>query len=178
MKMSAESRIAAFSEFAMSIEKSLVRSTARLPHRLFALSLLLIATISGCNETTREAVLGRWFNGDMSLRLRKDGSVVWNTRQGLAQGRYKFIGDVPRWATENTTVRLQLDVVRNGQPLQPMLDLQFIGGERVRVGAVSQGPVRAADRAHAILRRAAGAEASADTIAPSKRSNTGIRSIQ
>ena len=151
--------------------------TRRQSLRLAVVGVLSLTTLSGCNETTQAAILGRWFSGDMSLRLRKDGTVVWNTRQGLAQGRYSFVGDVPRWKSENTTVRLRLDVTRNGRSIQPMLDLQFVGTDRIRVAAVSQTTVRATDRALTVLRRATQKESSTDTLAESKRGKMGVRRL-
>ena len=150
--------------------------------RWFAiLCSVLIVTISGCNKTPQEAVLGRWYNGDMSLRFRPNGTVVWNTQQGMAQGRYVFVGTVPRWATENTTVRVRLDVMRNGQAIQPMLDLQFVGGDRLRVNPAAQAQTQATNRLQAVLRRAQteSETAKASAIpAPSNRATTGLRGIR
>lgn len=144
------------------------------------LCVLLIATVSGCNKTPQEAVIGRWYNGDMSLRFRSNGTVAWNTPQGMAQGRYVFVGQVPRWASENTMVRVRLDVTRNGQAIQPMLDLQFVGTDRVRIISSTQAQTRAANRPQVVLRRAQteSETAKASAIpAPSNRSATGLRGI-
>lgn len=155
--------------------------TRKSPRWFAILCALLIVTVSGCNKTPQEAVLGRWYNGDMSLRFRSNGTVVWNTPQGMAQGRFVFVGQVPRWATENTTVRVRLDVTRNGQAIQPMLDLQFVGTDRMRVISSAQAQTRAANRPQVVLRRAQteSETAKASAIpAPSNRSTTGLRGIQ
>lgn len=147
-------------------------TSARKPSRWFViLCTLLIATVSGCNKTPQEAVIGRWHNGDMSLRFRPNGTVVWNSSQGLAQGRYVFVGSVPRWATENTTIRVRLDVLRKGQAIQPMFDLQLVGNDRLRVHPVAQTKTRATNRLQAVLRRAQSESEAATTSAISPPSN-------
>ena len=151
------------------------------PRWLVALCALLIATVCGCSQTPQEAVLGRWYNGDMSLRLRPNGTVVWNTRQGMAQGKYSFVGDVPRWASDSTTVRIRLDVVRNGQAIQPTLDLQFVGADRMRVIPGAQAQTRATDRLQAVLRRAQSESETASALmtpAQSNRATASVRGVQ
>lgn len=143
--------------------------------------LLLLTVVSGCNETPQQAILGRWYNGDMSLRFRPNGTVVWNTRQGMAQGRYSFVGSVPRWASESTTVRVRLEVVRNGEAIQPTLDLQFVGADRMRMIPGAQAQTQATDRLQAVLKRAqteAEGTATAAAPAPSNRSSTGVRGLR
>lgn len=141
--------------------------------------LLLLTVVSGCNETPQQAVLGRWYNGDMSLRFRPNGTVVWNTRQGMAQGRYSFVGSVPRWASEGTTVRVRLEIVRNGEAIQPTLDLQFVGADRMRVIPGAQAQTSATDRLQAVLRRAqTEAEGTAAAPARSNSSTVGVRGLQ
>ncbi len=147
-------------------------TSARKSSRWFVvLCALLIATVSGCNKTPQEAVIGRWYNGDMSLRFRPNGTVVWNSPQGLAQGRYVFVGSVPRWATENTTIRVRLDVLRKGQAIQPMFDLQLVGSDRMRVHPAAQAQTRATNRLQAVLRRAQSESETATTSAISALSN-------
>lgn len=146
-----------------------------------ALSLLLVVTVSGCSQTPQEAVLGRWYNGDMSLRFRPNGTVVWNTRQGMAQGKYSFVGDVPRWASESTTVRVRLDVTRNGQAIQPTLDLQFVGSDRIRVIPGAQAQTRATDRLQAVLKRAQSESETATALvtpAQPNRATAGVRGLR
>lgn len=160
------------------VSSNLVRKSTR---GLFVWSSLLVAAVSGCSQTPQEAILGRWYNGEMSLRFRPNGTVVWNTQQGLAQGKYVFVGQVPRWASESTTVRVRMDVVRNGQAIQPTLDLQFVGADRIRVIPGVQAQTRATDRLQAVLRRAQSENetAAASAIpAPSNRSATAVRGIR
>lgn len=148
---------------------------------LIALCALLLLSVCGCSQTPQEAVLGRWYNGDMSLRFRPNGTVVWNTRQGMAQGKYSFVGQVPRWASESTTVRVRLDVVRNGQAIQPTLDLQFVGADRMRVIPGAQAQTRATDRLQAVLKRAQSeSETTTALMTPAQpnRATAGVRGIR
>lgn len=153
----------------------------RVRHWSAVLSLLLVVTVSGCSQTPQEAVLGRWYNGDMSLRFRPNGTVVWNTRQGMAQGKYSFVGDVPRWASDSTTVRVRLDVTRDGQLIQPTLDLQFVGADRIRVIPGAQAQTRATDRLQAVLKRAQSESETATALVTPARQNRatiGVREIK
>lgn len=155
----------------------------RSSHGLAIVCLLLISTVSGCSKTPQEAVVGRWYNGDMSLRFRPNGTVVWNTEQGMAQGRYTLVGNVPRWATESATVSVRLDVVRNGQALQPILDLQFVGADRLRVNptASPQTQTRRPGRMQTVLRRAASeteTAANSSINATPNRTIAGVRGLQ
>ena len=140
----------------------------RVRHWSAVLSLLLVVTVSGCSQTPQEAVLGRWYNGDMSLRFRPNGTVVWNTRQGMAQGKYSFVGDVPRWASDSTTVRVRLDLTRNGQAIQPTLDLQFVGADRIRVIPGAQ----------AVLKRAQSESETATALVTPARQNRATISVR
>lgn len=138
---------------------------------------LLVAAISGCTQTPQEAVVGRWYNGEMSLRLQPNGAVVWNTPQGLAQGRYVFVGQVPRWATDNTSARIRLDVVRNNVQIHPELDLQFVGSDRLRVKPTDTSRSRRAARTQVVLRRAE-SDSDPNVPAPSNRAASGALGIR
>lgn len=138
---------------------------------------LLVAAISGCTQTPQEAVVGRWYNGEMSLRFQPNGAVVWNTPQGLAHGRYVFVGQVPRWATDNTSARVRLDVVRNNVPINPELDLQFVGGDRLRVKPADTSRSRIAARTQVVLRRAE-SDSDPNVPVPSNRTASGAIGIR
>lgn len=157
--------------FSLTLTRKFSRSFA-------VLCAVLIATVSGCSQTPQEAVIGRWYNGEMSLRFRANGTVVWNTKRGLAQGRYAFVGTVPRWATEGTIVRVRLDVVRDGQTIQPTLDLQLVGTDRMQVTPGVQAQTQATNRRQAVLRRDQSKTEAATTAtipASSTRPDTGVR---
>ena len=146
-------------------------------HWFAVLCALLIASASGCTQTPQEAVVGRWYNGEMSLRLQPNGAVVWNTQQGLAQGRYVFVGPVPRWATDNTSARIRLDVIRNNEQIHPELDVQFVGADRLRIKPAEVTRSRAAARTQVVLRRAE-SDSDPNIPTPSKRATLGARGIR
>ncbi len=154
-------------------------STARRAARMTAVSLMFLAAaaLSGCTQTPQEAVVGRWYNGEMSLRFQRNGAVVWNTQQGIAQGRYVFVGPIPRWATDNTAARVRLDVIRNNEQIHPELELQFVGNNRLRIKPTEATRSRAAARTQVVLRRAE-SETDPNIPAPSKRGTTGVRGIR
>lgn len=133
---------------------------------------LLVLAISGCTQTPQEAVVGRWYNGDMSLRFQPNGDVIWNTSQGLAQGRYVFVGQVPRWATDHTSARVRLDVVRNNVQINPELELQFVGADRLRVKPADTSRSPLAARTQVVLRRAE-SDADPKVPVPSNRATSG-----
>ncbi len=154
-------------------------STARKAARMTTMPLMFLAAIAitGCTQTPQEAIEGRWYNGEMSLRFQKNGAVVWNTPQGLAQGRYEFVGQVPRWAEENTSTRIRLDVVRNNEQIHPELDLQFIGNDRLRVKPAETTRSRAATRTQVVLRRA-DSDSDPNVPAPTNRVTTRARALR
>lgn len=161
----------------LQIQVSIVRN--RVASRLIALPLMFLAAaaFSGCTQTPQEAVVGRWYNGEMSLRFQPNGAVVWNTQQGLAQGRYEFVGQIPRWATDNTSARVRLDVIRNNEQIHPELDVQFVGADRLRIKPAEATRSRAAARTQIVLRRAE-SDTDPNVLAPSKRATTGARGIR
>lgn len=162
----------------LALSPTLARSSARW---IAIFCVLLVVTVSGCNKTPQEAVLGRWYNSEMSLRFRANGTVIWNTRQGMAQGRYVFVGSVPRWATEGSAVQVRLDVVRSGEAIHPTLDLQFVGADRLKIIPSGQDKTRVNGRLQAVLRRA---QSETETVsgpaipAPANRANTRVRGVQ
>lgn len=141
------------------------------------LCAVMMLGVSGCSRTPQEALVGRWYNSEMSMRFQPNGAVVWNTPQGLAQGRYSFVGNVPRWATDNTSARVRLEVVRNNETVNSELDLQFVGADRLRIKPTETTRSRSAARTQAVLRRAE-SDMDPNIPAPSKRATTGVRGIR
>lgn len=88
-------------------------------------------------------------------------------RRGIAQGNY--LCDVSKRRTSSSVPvhNLSLDVVRNGQSLQPEFELQFVGDDRVRITLVS-GPTDS--RRPLVLTRAS--EDDDETLTPFEVANT------
>ena len=64
--------------------------------RIEAMSKQLLAVLvcglmwsaTGCSTTPQDKLHGRWYNSKMSIRFRTDGTVIFNSMDGLATGRY------------------------------------------------------------------------------------------
>lgn len=123
------------------------------------LLVLLIASLTGCQKTPQQQLVGRWSNGDMSVRFREDGRVLIFSRSGRAEGRYVFYG--PNAASRAATENLVMDVQRNGKIARMFLDADFLGTDRLRLSDLTPKPNRAAEPTpeFAVLRRAVDAPA-------------------
>jgi hypothetical protein len=133
--------------------------------RVELVAAALCAALSSCSLTPQAQLHGRWYNGDMSVRFREDGSVLFNSRAGRAVGRYLYETPAPASADQATT-NLVLDLVRNGQPLRLEFDAQLLSRDRLRLQASrrrSAGRARDGIPATVVLRRAT--EPDADPIA-------------
>lgn len=95
--------------------------------------------LCSCVESSQEKLIGRWFNTSNSIRFTVEGHVRWNSSRGTAQGNYLYDGSKRRTSSNVPVNNLSLDLVRNGQSLQPEFELQFIGNDRLRLTLVS-GP--------------------------------------
>ena len=104
-------------------------------------SIIIVAALAvslcSCVETSQEKLIGRWFNSTNSIRFTAEGGVRWNSRRGIAQGNYLYDGSKRRTSSSVPVHNLSLDLIRNGQSLQPEFELQFVGNDRVRLTLVS-----------------------------------------
>ncbi|HWL08787.1 MAG TPA: hypothetical protein VNQ76_10295 [Planctomicrobium sp.] len=99
---------------------------------LFGAALLLFVS-SSCMMTPEEKIIGRWYSGGMSIRFRKDKSVLYNTAAGRAVGYYYFDPVVKNLAREQTVPNLVLDVVRNNQRVRVNFELEIMANDRIRL---------------------------------------------
>ncbi|HET6423578.1 MAG TPA: hypothetical protein VFG20_07825 [Planctomycetaceae bacterium] len=122
---------------------------------------LLAASMIGCQKTPQQQLVGRWSNGDMSVRFREDGRVLIFSRSGRAEGRYVFYG--PNAASRAATENLIMDVQRNGKIARMFLDADFLGTDRLRLSDLTPKPNRAAEPTpeFAVLRRSVDAPVTA-----------------
>lgn len=104
-------------------------------HRLTLLCAVLgMACLSSCSATPQEQLEGRWYDETLSLRFRPDGGVVFNSRAtGLTTGRYYFNGELQPASDDRPVPNLTLDLVRGDRIVRSRMEVQFIGGERLRV---------------------------------------------
>lgn len=107
-------------------------------HRTLLSSVLcgLLFALSGCSTTPQAKLHGRWFNSEMSIRFRTDGTVVFNSTRGLASGRYFFNGELRPEASEAPVPNLTLDLVRGGEVFRVTYELQFLGSDRLRIQTI------------------------------------------
>jgi len=98
----------------------------------------LAVSLCSCVETSQEKLIGRWFNSSNSIRFTAEGHVRWNSRRGVAQGNYFYDGSKRRTSSNVPVHNLSLDLVRNGQILQPEFELEFVGNDRVRLTRLSE----------------------------------------
>lgn len=96
----------------------------------------LICATSGCSTTPQSELHGRWFNSEMSIRFRTDGTVIFNSTQGLATGRYFFDGEQRPEASEEPVPNLTMDLQRNGEVFRVLYELEFLGSRRLRITPV------------------------------------------
>ncbi|MBI1348149.1 hypothetical protein GC163_17885 [bacterium] len=126
---------------------------------LGGLLVCLALASTGCYQSPRQKLMGRWYNGDMSLRFRPDGIVLFNNLDGMASGRYFFTEDRPSGGSAGVRQNLLLDVVRNGKRQHYAFDATFLADDRLRLvevplQAVTERPTDEI-RQFALLRKAA-----------------------
>jgi hypothetical protein len=119
--------------------------TFPMPSRPACSGALLLCTMiaagaphAGCTATPQEHLHGRWFNDATSIRFRSDGSVIYNsTSTGLTTGRYYFDGELRPESAATPVNNLTLDLMTNGRTERWSLEVQFLGGERMRLQPVT-----------------------------------------
>lgn len=125
---------------------------------LLVVGSLALLLLSGCQQSLDQKLIGRWYNGTMSIRFREDGGVVLNTPTGRGVGRYVFNPGVPMSAN-SLEPNITVDMVRNNTRSQIEFHVEFLNGDRLRlVNLSAEVPVRnrraGVPREFAILKRA------------------------
>lgn len=113
--------------------------TSQPNRRLFASILCLLAvTCCSCMETPQERLIGRWFNSQNSIRFKDDGTLVWNARTRRAYGRYWYTGEARATATNQSQPNLTLQLVTAENEIVSKYELQFLGGDKLRLQPVDR----------------------------------------
>jgi hypothetical protein len=107
--------------------------------RVSLLLCLVCVLVTGCGKSSQ--VTGRWFNKDVSIRFRENGTAVYNSKAtGLVEGRYQYDpSPLPPTATEpvkNLTVWLP----QPGRTLALNFELKMLGSDRIQLKPISDGP--------------------------------------
>lgn len=101
--------------------------------RRTALAVLCLC-FAGCTGTPQQHLVGRWYNDEVSVRFRPDGTLVYNSvSTGLVTGRYYFDGEVRDLSAGTAVPNLTLDLVVEGRISRRQHELQFLGDERMRL---------------------------------------------
>lgn len=100
---------------------------------LLVLCAAAVVSVSGCSMSPEQQLIGRWYNSGQSIRFRDDGGLVWNSKQGLAIGRYYFTGELRSTTANQGVQNLTIDVVRNERRFQLPLEVRFLGHDRLEL---------------------------------------------
>lgn len=126
--------------------------------RRFGLLAIMSLGLASCMQTPHEKLVGRWFNRDMSIRFRDDGTVTFNSGAGLAVGRYYYNGVEGNASNEIPTRNLTLDLLRNNRHVRIDMVVEFLGQDRLRlleVRAKNAPAVPSSRQQMVVLKRAA-----------------------
>ncbi len=129
---------------------------------------VLTTTCSGCYQTPQQKLIGRWYNGDMSIRFRPDGSVVYNSGSGLSRGRYDFQPTGFAAGSQSGVRNLVVETQGRGRRSRYEFEAVFLAHDRLRLHDLSPHSSNATNESihqFALLKRASESQAQA-RIAP------------
>ncbi len=121
---------------------------------IWALGLLLLA---GCHRSPRELLIGRWYNGEMSLRFNPDGTALYNSSRGKAPGRYQFEPSLVAAGAQAGTPNLIVEVAHPGGRERYQFEAVFLAQDRLRLHDLTPRPTSRPSESvpqFALLRRA------------------------
>ena len=131
--------------------------------------LLALSLTSGCAKSPDELLIGRWYSSEMTIRFRPDSGVIWNSKAGLALGRYEFDSHVLSKASTEPAPNLLLDVIRRNERAKFRFEAKLLGKDRLQlkyVPILAVGEVSDSSAIRAIvLRRANDNQLGGGTVA-------------
>lgn len=101
------------------------------------LLVLMSVASPGCMQSPGQKLIGRWYNSGMSVRFRENGTVLYNSPSGRAEGVYYFNERGRNLSSNQPSPNLTLDVVRNGERIRMDFELEIISRDRVRLTEVN-----------------------------------------
>ncbi len=109
-----------------------------MPSRRSRLFLLFLALASssflGCGLARPSKLLGRWYNGDVSIRFRENGSVLYNSQNtGLVEGIYRYDSSALPIASTKPVKNLTLWLPQPGTTLVLDFELRYLGDQRIQI---------------------------------------------
>lgn len=121
-------------------------------YRHCSAALVLFCLLLGGCSTAEEDLQGRWFNGEVSIRFRPDGTVLYNSRlTGLVEGVYEYH---PHPVTQ-TSIEPVENLIVDFPGRQLRLDARFAGRTRLRLTEMpAEGQAANAIPSVALLKKA------------------------
>jgi hypothetical protein len=98
---------------------------------------LLLTASPGCMQSPRDKLIGRWYNSRMSIRFREDGSVLFNSAAGRADGVYYFDERRRSVNANSPSPNLTLDVIRNNQRIVLQYEIEIMSHDRLRLSLIN-----------------------------------------
>jgi hypothetical protein len=97
--------------------------------------LLLVAlfALPSCQKSPQESLVGRWYNPDMSIRFREDGSVLFSSRAGRGVGRYVFDGSERKLTSTQVPRNVIMDVLMNNERVRLEFQFEFLSQDRMQL---------------------------------------------
>ncbi len=101
--------------------------------------------VTGCGQSSN--LTGRWFNNDVSIRFRENGTALYNSKAtGLVEGRYQYnpkpIAQSGMEPVKNLTVWLP----QSGRTLVLNFQLSLLGSDRIQLKPISEAANRSRSR--------------------------------
>jgi hypothetical protein len=130
---------------------------SRKPHLAVWVWALGLPLLAGCHRSPQELLIGRWYNGEMSLRFNQDGTALYNSSRGKAPGRYQFEPSLVAAGAQSGTPNLIVEVVHPGGRERYQFEAVFLAHDRLRLHDLTPRPASRPSESvpqFALLRRA------------------------
>ena len=111
------------------------------PRSRLIILLLAIASSSllGCGLARQSKLLGRWYNGDVSIRFRENGSLLYNSLgTGLVEGIYRYDHTTLPISSIKPVKNLTVWLPQPGKTLVLDFELRHLGDQRIQLRPIRQ----------------------------------------
>lgn len=103
-------------------------------------SCLLIFIMNGCQGSSEQQLVGRWYSNELTIRFFPDGRVLMNSPAGRAKGTYYYNPWTRRSSPHEPVENLVLDVERGNNSLRLGYEVELISQERLRLYDLNRPP--------------------------------------
>lgn len=98
---------------------------------------LLCVSVSGCGKEA--GLMGRWYNKDLSIRFRSNGTVLYNSRStGLVEGQYQYEPTLAQYASTNSQKNLTIWLPQPANTLVLDFELRELGNDRIQLKPIRE----------------------------------------